>query len=475
MLRKRKDGEKTGTCASGKIKSWMLLHFDSHPDLACPSPDIPAAACFTPRKSFRHAHDMNSCEGGEKSLYEMLDTSKSGIAEWIMPLSLAGGLGSIHWIKNKWCDQFDVGEYGFCVGASVFDREREPNGVTDIDNNITPATFLDLPENACVKSSLCHPYYLDDNSVVPIDELMLKQDVELFVSELGEDTSSEKFAQFMANAQRSKGAVDDSSRNEAEFWVLDICLDYFSCTNPFISELEGIDKNITMLLLDAVQETRFKKLGDADHHYDGTNSIYETELSAFRQCVNTVLDELVSKLSGDTSISCVSDNLLSTNETLFNLYCQPDVGKRIWNRLVTSLISWACKERKKIDYFINIIKNAMPNLALPHTEYIEDDSSWNNIEEQVTLFGKSLLQLNYPAPNMVTISRSSEDGFTPMRIVEALQNAVLREVQSVYCNCEHYCSSMSNDCCKEGHYREHNFNIILDYGEYEGSSFERAI
>ena len=129
-----------------------------------------------------------------------------------------------------------------------------------------------------------------------------------------------------------------------------------------------------------------------------------------------------------------------------------------------------------INNFVDMIQNAMPSLDLPHKKFIEADSSWKNIEEQVRIFGKSLRELNYPVPSMVTISRSSEDGFTPMRIVEELQIAVLRELKSVYCNCDH--CSMSNsfiDCYAEGRCKEHNFNIIFDYGQYEGSSFERPI
>ena len=378
-----------------------------------------------------------------------------------------------------------MGAYRYCVGASTstrssgIDRESESIGVSKDDHDFSPATFLDLPEGACVKSSLCHPYYLDDSSFVPMDELMLRQDVELLVSEIGQDTSSDKFAQFIAHAERSTELVNDfCGGNETQFWVLDICLDYFSCTNPFVLELEGIDKDITTLLLHAVQETRFQKSIHVDHSFDGSSSSYESDVSTFRKCVNILLDHFVSELSSDNSISCSIDELLSSHETLFHLYCDPDVAKITWNRLVQSLISWTYKEPTKIRNLVKIIKNAIPNLALPHRDYDDDDSSWNGIEEQVGLFGQSLRRLSYSAPNMITISRSSEDGFTPMQIVEALQTAVLREVRNIYCSREYHCPSSSNlfnEIHTERQRIGYKFNTIFDYGENEGSSFERPI
>ena len=53
-------------------KKWSMMHFDAHPDLACPR--LPAVACFVPRQYFV---DSDEAEGG-KNLYELLDLSSSG-------------------------------------------------------------------------------------------------------------------------------------------------------------------------------------------------------------------------------------------------------------------------------------------------------------------------------------------------------------------------------------------------------------
>eukprot|EP00554_Chaetoceros_debilis_P015501 CAMPEP_0194123336 /NCGR_PEP_ID=MMETSP0150-20130528/54078_1 /TAXON_ID=122233 /ORGANISM="Chaetoceros debilis, Strain MM31A-1" /LENGTH=114 /DNA_ID=CAMNT_0038816539 /DNA_START=33 /DNA_END=373 /DNA_ORIENTATION=+ len=73
---------------------WTMVHFDSHPDLACPNGDISAAACFQPRREWQIAqkeaqNDDDDEENNSKNLYELLDTSQGGIAEWIIPLVMA--------------------------------------------------------------------------------------------------------------------------------------------------------------------------------------------------------------------------------------------------------------------------------------------------------------------------------------------------------------------------------------------------
>ena len=86
------------------------------------------------------------------------------------------------------------------------------------------------------------------------------------------------------------------------------------------------------------------------------------------------------------------------------------------------------------------------------------------MKSKVNLFGQNLRNcqwrcertdecnyLKYP-PCMITVARSSEDGFTPAAVVDNLQKAVLEEIYDVYCNCK--------------------INVVLDYGEYEGSSID---
>ena len=52
-----------------------------------------------------------------------------------------------------------------------------------MDNAKEITLFLDLPERAIVKTSLCNPYDLDDDLVVPVEQLLFRQKLELCTSQ----------------------------------------------------------------------------------------------------------------------------------------------------------------------------------------------------------------------------------------------------------------------------------------------------
>mmetsp|Transcript_20632 Transcript_20632/g.25324 ORF Transcript_20632/g.25324 Transcript_20632/m.25324 type:complete len:739 (-) Transcript_20632:108-2324(-) len=357
--RRRSSAKTTKT----NIPSWSMLHFDSHPDLACPE-TIPAAACFTPRREWHRK--SKTCEqyvqqntpittantyldqnaGKEenkaetKNLYDLLDTSRGGIAEWILPLVLAADLKTVFWMKNAWCHQFENGYYPVNIGVNITGSpDNDPDAIHNNhskrkrDVNMRRIqSFLDVPEEALLRTSFLHPYYMDDRSVVDDNCLALKQTMELFVSQIDDnDSNGDSYARndkrkcentkricqlFMTNNDHTDdipstnlptfkarpdiktqtapndlrktqekcnnddginsntntaaaGAPGNSDVNnnlsedtdtaEGEDWLLDVCLDYFYCANPFLDELNGIDANIANLLLRAVNETRFRK------------------------------------------------------------------------------------------------------------------------------------------------------------------------------------------------------------------------
>ena len=65
---------------------------------------------------------------------------------------------------------------------------------------------------------------------------------------------------------------------------------------------------------------------------------------------------------------------------------------------------------------------------------------------------------------MVTIARSSLDGFTPGTVVEKLQADVLSIVQNVYCN------DMPDR--ERSLYR---LEVVRDYGQWEGSTIPDTV
>ncbi|KAG5182584.1 UPF0489 domain-containing protein [Tribonema minus] len=83
-----------------------MVHIDAHPDL-CVTEDMQADICFQPR-----------------ALYDALDNSVGGIAEWIIPLVYEGHLDTIWWLRPPWADQFTDGTYALGVGKSQATGEQ---------------------------------------------------------------------------------------------------------------------------------------------------------------------------------------------------------------------------------------------------------------------------------------------------------------------------------------------------------------
>lgn len=66
----------------------FLLHIDSHPDLMIPENLAVADDVFDPHK-----------------LYETLEASEAGIAEFIQPALYAKHIDSVTWVRPPWSDQ----------------------------------------------------------------------------------------------------------------------------------------------------------------------------------------------------------------------------------------------------------------------------------------------------------------------------------------------------------------------------------
>jgi hypothetical protein len=95
--------------------SFILVHFDSHPDLSFPY-QLPTSTIEQPPK-----------------LLDSLDDSLGGIAEWILPLCFKGHVSEMRWYKQAGvctqivdgCHQLLVGEV---EGKVRLDEERRTGG-----------------------------------------------------------------------------------------------------------------------------------------------------------------------------------------------------------------------------------------------------------------------------------------------------------------------------------------------------------
>lgn len=404
------------------LKSWSMLHFDAHPDLACPNNDVSALSCFLPRQD------------KEQDLYERLDSHSSGIAEWILPLVLAGGLEHVHWIKPPESQQLPTGNHEYNVGAWI-----PPTDATSPLSEV--ATFLDLPSSAAVRVDWKVPYYLDDASAVSKEELLLAKTLQLKVSELEEETS--------------QAGVDDASSSllyDGD-WSLDICLDYFYCRNPFVTDIETIDENFAKALVNVVTRTRMHNAVAGDAILEPAT--YESELARFRTLFHQLLQE---------------HNKASIDK-LLKFYESEDEARLLLDKLLETL-----SESKDPAKLTTMAMETLPNLCMPH----DSNGSLEEIQSKTTFRVENMSRMIHRAkkqsgsdPFIVTIARSTLDGFTPSSVVEKLQNNVLAAIHETYCGCD---LMNQNDADARFSFmnvgKECRFKVIFDYGEREGASFE---
>lgn len=283
---------------------WSMIHIDSHADLSCPGSQVPALACYKPRQEFYPIINNNARESARKrtttptkkisasttseaiesisdqeqndssnvakNLYEMLDETTSGIAEWIIPLVLAGNLTIVHWIRPKQqhcyedilC-QMPVGKHNFHVGVfeqqscqyeDILSKEHKNNNNIesskaqldrfDQSENV-PSSFLDLTVKAIVKVDYADcKYYEDDDSVVENKMLLLSKEVDLLISEMDHQHN------LMNTNIETNFAIHTNN------FALDICLDYFYCCNPYLIDFDILHAtDYTCTLLDLISHS----------------------------------------------------------------------------------------------------------------------------------------------------------------------------------------------------------------------------
>lgn len=388
------------------FERWSMLHFDAHPDLACPTV-VPAVACFTPRYTDE--------DGVAQTLYDIMDSSASSIAEWILPLVLAAQLETVIWVKPQFSNQLPLGEHKFHVGAFDPKRNKAPH----------VQSFWDLSPTASLKVDWNHSYYWDDNSVVETEQLDLPQPLKLQVLELSHPITNE--------AKEAEPLLDSK-----EPWILDICLDYFACFNPYLTDIDVVDPAITQALL--------QLLSHADCFVDPAKN--QTLDSKYLENVHQYQRELTALLSG------IHHGVVSLPDTFTCFYSSTDLAKALYQDLERLL-----RENERA---IKPVMEAIPFWNMPHEVVSSSTIRRTTIFESIRRLEQTLMKVlprdsNNP-PFLVTIARSAKDGFTPSHIVEELQEKILEMLHRVYCgkNCESNCA----------------LRVTKDYGEWEGSTLQ---
>jgi hypothetical protein len=431
-----------------------------------------------------------------KNLYEFLDETSSGIAEWILPLVLAADLQHVHWIhpassssptttrlpnyatartatdgpccESAWL-QFQNGRYNYHVGAWIPPEDDTHHTST----STLISSFLDLPEHAMVKVDLGHSYYWDDHAVVPTNELHLPQQLQLTVSELeawhdGKNSKGDNHSNTRPkNDEEDSIVITDASLP----WALDICLDYFACRNPFLTDIETCNPQLSQALLQSLQHTRwfrqrFQLFEENDNDY--STHTYVTESSIFREQLIQFL-RLFESDDDDRNVNLVT----ATRDSLVVLYESEEDGQTCLQTIVEALNGCAPEIRSEL---VTMAMDAIPNLAMPHHHHVMpnmDEDHNNVLSHQIqyvyTYLKRQRQERNREDPFIISIARSANDGFTPMEWVDTIQQQVLTMVHDLYCGCPRTTATFQNVKENTTFCR---IRALFDYGDWEGSSFE---
>jgi hypothetical protein len=121
---------------------------------------------------------------------------------------LAANLHIIEWVKPSFINQLPSGSHWYTIGAYYHEKSTNANEIKN---------YLDISPKAQLKVDWDHAYYSDNDSADRSEQFALPQTLQLHVSEL-----------------KCEGPLVLSGDDPR---VLDICLDYFACLNPYLTKI----------------------------------------------------------------------------------------------------------------------------------------------------------------------------------------------------------------------------------------------
>ncbi|KAK1930378.1 UPF0489 protein C5orf22 [Phytophthora citrophthora] len=343
-----------------------VLHVDAHPDL-----------------SFSFATQTDVIFEPE-TLYDELDNSVAGIAEFLLPLVFAGHVNQITWLKPSWATQMPTGAFKRLVIG-----KRKTNGTMGVTSEL--------------------PHFVEDGLFCPVEDMEASstRHWDLFATE----TTSSGHAATVATEAIA------AARQNSKGFLLDIDLDYFSTWGPFRKDLEKlIGEAAVQIVMHVFSSVRYKRgaleLMSAKQRSSERNRFCELmkRLEEFDELEDSATrrlkwEQVVNKLSSLYADGVDATALLGRFAEVLDIYRDNKSTRReIWA--------------------------AGPFVDLPHHE-----SSQEKIETMVNELEQFLRMHSLDAsspPAIVTIAKSTGDEYLPPHQLDIVLTSVLTMLERVF-------------------------------------------
>jgi hypothetical protein len=291
------------------------------------------------------------------------------IENWIMPTVFVGLFDKLVWVKREFAKQIPCGRHELVVG----EHENKIKIFSNLDYFITDGAF-------CLK-----------------EKLQKAKSCTLDVMELDGQTS-----------MGSLFSTDRFANNPTFSYALDIDLDYFSTKNPFLTLYEKAD---------LYNKLKSIYITDKAEDYD-VNDV--ESIARFVRSRNDQLDkleEIFQHLESDDNL----DDFFAEDQQQCSLVEQvKSLADCLKTHYPNEPFDWA------------VIHAAGCTCDLDGTELPHHISTDIEIEESLKQFCTFLKQLTTKLPTVVTISRSSEDDYTPKEQVDYIERSVVETLQAIF-------------------------------------------
>lgn len=340
----------------------LLIHFDSHPDLLIPA-DLKASEVF--------------------NVPDMLE--KLSIENWILVAAYAGQISTIVWVKPPWASQIEDGHYTFLIG--------EQRGTENI------------------RISCPALYFVGEMLYCKAEDLENAKEVSLHVHTLWSEVDVEELKEDLLQL----------IKNHDNYYTLDVDLDFFSTTNPFLTMHSEVNMYERLKEIYRFNYTQTEETQVIEEHVKRRCKQIKTLQGVFSH-LQTLEIPMVTPAEVDSVCQAIED------------------PKQ--RELVAALILDLAKEYPGNDeeegVYWELVHDAGSTIDDDAHQLPHHVSSQEEIDSLMEAFCSLVACL--PQPTLVTMARSSVDDYCPPDQVDGIQETVcsfLRKKYDIDCQ-KHY-------------------------------------